>query len=192
MDAETLIAAIDAYARTHAGERETVERFRALLAAGDAAFERDHLDPGHVTASAWVVDPGGDAVVLLRHAKLGIWVQPGGHADGEADVLAVARREAEEETGLGGLTLVSRVAPAAGVPTPFDLDVHAIPARGAEPAHLHFDVRYAFRSSARRLERNAESHALAWVPLDELARYTHEESVLRMARKWRGGAHRET
>ena len=66
----------------------------------------------------------------------------------------------------------------------FDIDVHAIPARGGEPAHLHFDVRFLVQAEHDRFTVSEESHALAWVPAEGLGALTDEESVLRMARKW--------
>ena len=79
----------------------------------------------------------GRRVLLLHHRKLDRWLQPGGHAEpGEADGEEVALREAREETGIAAL----RLHPDA--PRPLDVDVHAIPARGSEPAHLHLDLRY--------------------------------------------------
>ena len=97
-----------------------------------------------------------------------------GNSDGDPDSLAVARREAEEETGLQVAPLGERV---------FDLDVHEIPARGDDPAHYHFDVRFAFRAAGEAFAVSAESLELAWVPIAGLDAYTREESVLRMARK---------
>ena len=80
----------------------------------------------------------GDRVLLAHHRKLGRWLQPGGHSDGDPDTLAVALREAREESGLDVQALDDAI---------FDLDLHRIPARDREPAHLHFDVRSPFRPS---------------------------------------------
>ena len=66
----------------------------------------------------------------------------------------------------------------------FDIDVHRIPARGREPAHLHFDVRFLVQAEHDRFRVSDESQALAWVPAVGLDSLTNEESVLRMARKW--------
>lgn len=88
---------------------------------------------GHLTGSGVVVDPSRRAALLIHHRKLGLWLQPGGHADGDGDLAAVALREASEETGLEDLAVVT---PA------IDLDIHSIPERGDEPAHLHLDVRF--------------------------------------------------
>ena len=91
------------------------------------------------------------------------------------------RREAEEESGL-----VQLVAAADGI---FDVDIHAIPERGDEPEHFHYDIRYAFRAvGSDRFTVTEESHALAWIPVDELATYTDEVSMHRMADKWLGQA----
>ena len=157
-------------------EAEVVDRFIGFLAAHPDGFARERA-AGHVTGSAWVVDRAGARVLLTHHRKLGIWVQLGGHADGDSDVFRVALREAEEESGLPGLAPVSRQL--------FDVDVHRIPARGAEPAHLHWDLRYAFRAEGGEDFRvGGESHELRWIDIRSLETVTREESMLRMARKW--------
>lgn len=98
----------------------------------DDALHRSCLE-GHLTGSAMVVDPVAGASLLIHHAKLKRWLQPGGHADGDANLAHVAWREATEETGLTGLRVV--------VPA-IDIDVHTIPARLGEPEHLHLDLRH--------------------------------------------------
>jgi 8-oxo-dGTP pyrophosphatase MutT (NUDIX family) len=153
-------------------------RFAAFVSAHPDCFERS-LAVGHVTGSAWIVDATGTRVLLTHHRKLDIWVQPGGHADGESDLVSVALREAVEETGLADL-----VPAFDGI---FDLDIHGIPARGDTPAHDHFDVRFAFRcNGAEDYVVSEESHDLAWVALDELENRTREPSMLRMREKWLG------
>ena len=72
----------------------------------------------------------------------------------------------------------------------FGLDMHLIPARGCEPAHYHYDVRFLVQAMEDRFRVSEESFALAWVPVDRVGVFTNHESVLRMARKWqarRGG-----
>jgi 8-oxo-dGTP pyrophosphatase MutT (NUDIX family) len=141
-------------------------------------FERTSIE-GHVTGSAWIVSGDGAAVVLLHHGKLGRWLQPGGHADGDPDVVGVALREAREETSLRSLRLGGR-----GI---FDVDVHAIPERGAEPAHLHYDVRFLFYADrGENPAPSVESHDALWLALDDARRMAPEESILRMIRKTRG------
>jgi 8-oxo-dGTP pyrophosphatase MutT (NUDIX family) len=147
--------------------------------AGHAeCFERK-LAIGHVTGSAWLVNRAGTHVLLTHHKKLDMWVQLGGHADGDADVFRVARREAQEESGLEAIEPVSAEI--------FDIDVHRIPARGTEPEHLHWDLRFAFRAAGGEAYRvSDESHDLAWIEIARLETVTGEESMLRMARKWMG------
>ena len=117
----------------------------------------------------------GDRVLLAHHRRLGRWLQPGGHSDGDTDTLAVALREAREESGLDVRALDDAI---------FDLDLHRIPARDRETAHLHFDVRFLVQAEHDRFRVSDESYALAWVPAVGLNALSNEESMLRMARKW--------
>ncbi len=156
-------------------EERMRERMLAFVEAQPDAFERSCLI-GHITASAWIVDRNRNRALLTHHRKLGKWLQLGGHTDGDADVRAAALREAREESGLASLRFVS--------PSIYDLDIHRIPARGEEPEHEHFDVRFALEADASEpFVVSAESHDLAWIALDELAGYGADESVLRLARK---------
>ena len=155
-------------------ESETVTRFDAFVDAHPDCFDRS-CRVGHITGSAWIVDARGERVLLAHHRKLGLWLQPGGHCDGDPDTLAVALREAREESGLEVGALDESI---------FDLDVHPIPARGHEPAHHHYDVRYLLRAEHDRFRVSDESHALEWVPAEGVGALTERESVLRMARKW--------
>ena len=152
------------------------ERMLALAEAAGDPFRRDHFAPGHFTASAFILAPSGDALLLLHHAKLDRWLQPGGHVEGDdIDLVAAARREALEEVGLAEL--------ACEVEGPFDLDVHPIPARGAEPAHEHFDVRFLFRAPHELHRRSEESHDARWVSLRELDADGFDASIRRAVRK---------
>ena len=115
---------------------------------------------GHLTGSALIIDPSRPATLLIHHKKLNLWLQPGGHADGQGDLSKVALREAEEETGLTSLQVVS---PA------IDLDVHSIPERGDEPTHLHLDVRFLVIAPAGAIADPDEIETLGakWVTQDD-------------------------
>ena len=189
MHRSSLLHVLTVYADRYPEERDMVARFRRFVEAEPRCFERSLAAPGHITGSAWIVDPDGDAVLLTHHRKLDIWIQLGGHADGDPDVFAVARREGLEESGLPDLELLDPFAGRAagrGTAIPYDVDIHTIPGRPLEPEHLHFDVRFAFRSPRREFAVSAESHSLAWVPIANLDDYTSDESVRRMADKWNG------
>ncbi|MFN8517847.1 MAG: NUDIX hydrolase [Chloroflexota bacterium] len=130
---------------------------------------------GHLTGSALVVDPSSRQVLLLFHAKMRRWLQPGGHADGDGNLAHVSLREAAEESGIQGLRVVT---PA------IDLDVHVFHhARGAEPDHLHLDVRHlVIAPPAAHAPGNHESEGIRWVTLDALSDLEPEPGLLRMAR----------
>jgi len=142
------------------GDADTRARIVAFVDANPDALLRSCV-PGHLTGSAAVVDPRRERALLVLHRKLGRWLQPGGHADGDGDLSRVALREASEETSLDGLTVE---APA------IDLDVHEIPPIGTDPAHLHLDVRFVVVApDGATPVANHESLAIRWVSRDELA-----------------------
>ena len=168
----------------YAGEGEREARFVARmleLCQAEAACERSHFSPGHFTASAFVLSPDRRDIVLIHHKKLGIWVQPGGHVEpSDPDLISAARREVLEEVGLGDLEPLQP----SGTPL-FDVDIHLIPARKQDPAHEHFDVRFAFVAKTRELVLSDEVADLRWVPLADVAQMGSDESVLRAVNKLR-------
>ncbi len=175
MQRQRLIELLDDYLGRWPSELAVVERFREFVSAEERCFEADCW-AGHVTGSAWLLNPERTHVLLTHHRKLGRWLQLGGHSDGEPDSLQVALREARKESGLSVEPHSARI---------FDLDVHANPARRADPAHQHFDVRFALCADAGQdFVVSGESLGLAWVEVAQLAAYTGEESILRMRDKW--------
>ncbi len=175
MSRAALLRELDGYRPGDSREAEMVARFAAFVRAEPACFERTLLH-GHVTASAWVVDEAATHALLTHHRKLDRWLQLGGHADGDENVRDVALREAVEESGLIGIRFADSAI--------YDIDVHRIPARPQEPAHDHYDARFAFIADRfAPLAVSAESHALAWRPIAELDAPGVDPSVRRLARK---------
>lgn len=152
--------------------RETWSRVAGFVASEPRAFSRDPWIGGHVTGSAVVLSPDRASMLLTHHRKLDRWLQLGGHCDGIADVRFVALKEAYEESGLTRIRMLCAEV--------LDVDIHEIPARGRDPAHLHYDLRYLMVAEAGELRVSSESKALAWVPLDRLEEVTAEPSVLRL------------
>lgn len=181
--AELLLTDLANYSRCWPEDsQETLQRYRGFVESTPDCCERSHAD-GHCTGSAFLSCPRGERVLLLFHPHLKRWLQPGGHADGNFDLLDVARREAEEETGLTDLLAYS----SGGLSrVPFDLDIHPIPARGVEKEHFHYDLRFLFLANPEtKLVPETPQLQLAWLDLDKVEKLTDEESVLRMVRKLR-------
>ncbi len=171
---EQLLKLIEAYALTWPSERAPAILDSFIRRQPDC-FERTCFLDGHVTGSAWIVCPHRRRVLLTHHRKLQKWLQLGGHSDGDSNTRRVAKREAEEESGLIVKAMDERV---------FDIDIHAIPARGVEPEHKHYDIRFLFEADdSVPLTVSDESNDLRWLAIEDLSALTSEESVLRMARK---------
>ncbi len=156
-------------------DSECRDQFIEFIKANQGCFERS-LEVGHITGSAWIVNPGRNRYLLTFHKKLDLWLQLGGHADGKADVLEVALLEAREESGIEQVTPLSVQI--------YDLDIHRIPGHQGVPEHLHYDVRFICEADDRRvLTISDESHDLRWLTAKEVLERTSEESILRMLRK---------
>lgn len=176
MSRELTIDMLRRYGEKYPGELATVQRFIKFVSENEDCFERT-LEEGHITGSAWVVDETGEKALLTHHKKLDRWLQMGGHADGESDILAVALREVEEEAGLEEIKPVSDEI--------FDIDIHLIPKRGSEAEHFHYDIRFVLvNSGSEAFTVSEESHDLCWIKISDISKFSEDESMLRMARKW--------
>jgi 8-oxo-dGTP pyrophosphatase MutT (NUDIX family) len=128
---------------------------------------RTSFTPGHFTASVWAINSARTHCLLLKHQTLGHWLQPGGHADGEENLLNVALRELEEETGYTRDMLTLPLGDAI-----FHLDVHGIPERVrngiTEPLHLHYDARFLVEiDHTLPIPGSAENQQVRWLSNEE-------------------------
>jgi 8-oxo-dGTP pyrophosphatase MutT (NUDIX family) len=156
-----------------------INRAKVFVRENPDSFERHHW-PIHITGSAWVVSPDRSRVLMMHHRKLDQWFQPGGHADGDADILRVALRETAEESGLDPqhVRLLSEDV--------FDVDIHSVPAHGEDPPHDHIDVRFLVEiDDTLPVPGSDESHDVMWVSLLKVSRFNNNRSTHRMLEKTR-------
>jgi len=172
--ASLLLDHLSRYSGCWPAESATTNDFMAFIRSHDDAFLRSCVS-GHVTGSAFIVDPTLTRTLLVHHRKLDKWLQPGGHCDPGETALEAAVREAWEETGVSGSALTPDCL--------FDIDIHRIPARPDTPEHLHFDARYILMAEPSLTTTSHESHAVEWVSLEEAVRRNPEQSIARMIDK---------
>lgn len=175
MNRQTLLAALKAHTTLDSLEAQHLKRSIEFVDRYDNCCDRK-LRVGHITASSWIIDNDQSHALLTHHKKLDRWLQLGGHIENDSDILNAALREAREESGLNDLHVISDAI--------FDVDVHPIPARGFEPEHFHFDVRFIFQADrGDTLVISDESHDLRWFTIDELYELAPDESITRMIDK---------
>ncbi len=156
-----------------------LERTRNFVMSHERCFDRA-LTTGHVTGSSWVINPDRTHALMLLHRKLNVWLQPGGHADGDADIRNIATKETSEESGidLNHIKLLSHDV--------FDIDIHTIYANQYEPRHQHYDIRFLLEiDDTLPVPGNNESHQIAWIPLSKIPSFNNYRSIYRMIRKTR-------
>ncbi len=168
---DKFISQIENY--TPCNEQEEVDKALLLqvLSGEEDLTLRENLQ-AHLTASAWVVTPDREKVLMAFHNLYNSWAWLGGHADGDWDLARVARKEAEEESGISGLKQVTE--------GPISLEI--LPVFGHEkkgkyvPCHLHLNVTYLFEAdpSLHLQMKPDENSGVAWIPMAELATKTSE------------------
>ncbi len=175
MNRADLINQLSGYQSSYVEEASFISRFLKLLSHPDC-YKRT-LESGHITGSSWIIDSSNQYVLLTHHKKLDRWLQLGGHADGDENILNVATREAEEESGLKFIKLIDE--------SLFDLDIHLIPENPKDREHYHYDVRFLFEADMNeKLIISNESKDLKWIKIDALAQLTqNDKSMMRMAKK---------
>ncbi len=148
-------------------------------------FLNNHTNPfsrttkeGHFTGSAFLINSNGTKFLLMHHLKLDKWLQPGGHADGNDDLLIVSIQEAREETGIYEIEPVFE--------NIYDIDIHTIPANSREPEHKHYDVRFLLKAGQDNFVKNSESKALTWIEFSSYNSFkiSLENSIKRMIKKY--------
>jgi hypothetical protein len=164
-------------------QKEVLVRFREFVNTNEQCFQRENTY-GHVTGSAFILSKDLKRVLLTFHAKLKIWIQLGGHADGELLVHKVAMKEAIEESALKHLVFVNFFEDSNVLPVPLDIDIHHIPKNKNDSEHKHFDVTFLLHSDEEDVfSISEESLDLKWVLLDEVKAFTDEEAVIRPIEK---------
>jgi 8-oxo-dGTP pyrophosphatase MutT (NUDIX family) len=158
--------------------RSSRDAVLALVEGTSDPGARSLFTPGHVTASALVLSDDGGAVLLVLHARLRRWLQPGGHLEpSDGSLVDAARREVREETGL----VVGGTEPAL-----VGVDVHDIPAARGEPSHRHYDLMFGF-VSPRHLPAPGRGVLRAeWCPLGTLGNLGVDDVLRRAVARARG------
>lgn len=171
-----------AYRPPDSAEQTTKNNMLAFANEHNNCFDRLNIH-GHFTGSAWLISPDKQSALLTHHKKLNMWLQPGGHAEGETDIKAIALREAQEESGIQSIHLLE-----AGI---FDIDAHLFPAKGDMPEHTHFDIRFLIQAEEHEYNKSEESNELGWFTYLQLEAMSGEldPSVWRMAQKWHAMQH---
>jgi len=158
-------------------EAAMVARTLRFVSQHENCFDRS-LTHGHVTGSTWVLNPARSHALMLHHRKLDLWLQPGGHADGDPNITRVVLKETSEESGID-LDQIKLVDDAI-----FDVDLHVVHASEHDPRHEHFDIRFLVEiDDSIPLPGNDESHQIGWIPLTEVPRFNNARSIYRMLQK---------
>lgn len=155
-------------------QQEAYQRRMMELASDDGdPTSRHTYAPGHFTASGFIAAPNGAGLLLVHHQKIGKWLQPGGHIEPtDATIEDAVRREVGEESGLTELDSFGLL----------DIDIHRFPARGSDPAHLHFDIRLGMQARSGIISPGDGTLDVRWVLFAEVRRWNPELSVTRPAR----------
>jgi len=177
-----LLKALNDYSSNYDSEKSFIKEVIDFVKDNEDCFERSN-QKGHVNGSAWLISPDSKKTLLTHHKKLNRWLQLGGHSDGDNNILNVALKEAEEESGIADINPVKTEI--------FDIDVHDIPEnkKKGEPKHKHYDIRFLLQAENEDFIISDESNDLKWVTLQELDEMAKngeiDEAITRMQQKWK-------
>lgn len=170
-----LMHQIAAYSPFNDQEAADKQKLLSLLSHEKDLFTRDNTT-AHITVSGWVVSPDRERVLMVFHNIYNSWSWMGGHADGETDLLRVARREVTEESGITRLKLLT--------PDIFSLEILTVDGhikRGQYVcSHLHLNLTYLFEADPAELLRVKpdENSGVAWISISELSKKVSEPWML--------------
>ena len=153
---------------------ENAKRIIDFVKNNALCFDRDFA-PGHITGSAWIVNRDNNKCLLTLHKKLNMWLQLGGHVEGETDILKAAIREAQEESGIEDIEPITTEI--------FDVDIHYVAIPNQTP-HYHYDIRYLLQANSENIKISDESYDLAWFKVEHLKNMQLNPSVKVMLNKW--------
>lgn len=168
---EQLIAQIKNYIPVNEQEETDKQTLLNWLQTGDDISMRENL-VGHLTSSAWVVNPERTHVLMAYHKLYDSWAWLGGHADGDWNLFRVAEKEAREESGIRNLKPVTE--------NPISLEVLVVTGHEKKgkyvPCHLHLNLTYLFEADPEQALscKPDENTGVAWLDMDKLSRFCNE------------------
>ncbi|NEQ47583.1 MAG: NUDIX hydrolase [Leptolyngbya sp. SIOISBB] len=178
MQREEVLDLIRGHRPFDAQEAESSAAAKAFLEEHENFWQRDNY-VGHLTASAWVVNPRRSHVLLTHHKKLDLWLQLGGHLEAEdITLLQGALREAKEESGIQTIK--------ANQSSIFDIGHHPISVP-KEPPHVHYDIRFLLTAYDTDFSVSEESHDAGWFALEDIPTISSSTALPRMAKKLQTG-----
>ena len=175
---QELLTELTNYQPANELEQKHYQKVIDFLKTNQNQFRRENL-AGHIVGGAFLLSPDFKKVLFTHHEEYNRWLQLGGHADGEENILNVALREAEEESGISGIKPFNE--------NIFDVDAHFIPKneRKNEPEHYHYEIRYVLVAPTTDYSISNESNALKWFSVEEMEEYQWGDSISRMVKKWK-------
>ena len=159
-------------------EEKTRQEFIKFVETNPKCFDREN-GVGHITGSALLLSPDKSEVLLTHHKKIGLWLQLGGHSDGEHNTFEVGVRETVEESGITDLSFLY---PYTGI---FGLDIQQIPKFKDIPAHLHYDLWILLVANTKEFKISSESTELKWVKFEDVSQYNNQPAFIHLVEKAR-------